>query len=74
VKKTLFLEEMRRLGPEELRARREAMERDALSLRLQLGGAALKNFRAVREMRRNMARLDTVLREKIAAADDGGKA
>jgi large subunit ribosomal protein L29 len=70
VKKTDLLEELRRLKPEELVARREAMEKEALHLRLQ-PPSQVKNFRAVREHRRNIARLNTILNEKarLAAAD-----
>ncbi|MDR2611945.1 MAG: 50S ribosomal protein L29 [Deltaproteobacteria bacterium] len=71
MKKTEFLAELRRLTPQELLARRDALEKDALSLRLQTGGAVLKNVRAIRETRRNIARLNTVLREKSAAAAGG---
>jgi large subunit ribosomal protein L29 len=64
VKKTDFLEEIRRLAPSELEARRDALEKEALGMRLQIGGAVMKNVRGIRELRRNIARVNTVLKEK----------
>jgi ribosomal protein L29 len=64
VKKTDILVELRALDAKDLVARREAMEREALAQRLLLGTAMEKNFRIVRETRRNIARLNTVLKEK----------
>jgi large subunit ribosomal protein L29 len=65
VKKTDFLDDLRRLEPDELEARLDAMHKEALKRRLELGGASVKNVRLLRELRRNIARLNTVLNGKI---------
>ncbi|MDR1040252.1 MAG: 50S ribosomal protein L29 [Deltaproteobacteria bacterium] len=67
MKKTDFLEEIRRLDPSELLSRKDALEKEALGMRLQIGGASMKNVRGIRELRRNIARVNTVLKEKAAA-------
>jgi large subunit ribosomal protein L29 len=67
VKKIELLEELRRLTPDELADRKAAMEKEALTQRLQLGTAVMKNVRGLRELRRNIARLNTVIREKAGA-------
>jgi large subunit ribosomal protein L29 len=64
VKKDDFNAQIAGLPPEELLARREAMGREALAVRLALGGATVKNMRSLREIRRNLARLNTLIRQK----------
>ncbi|MDR1313359.1 MAG: 50S ribosomal protein L29 [Deltaproteobacteria bacterium] len=71
-KRNDLLDDLRRLERNDLVERRSELEREALSLRLQSGGATVKNVRAIRNVRRKIARVNTVIREK-AGQQPGGE-
>jgi len=56
--------EMRRLSPEELAQRLDDSKDDLFRLRFQLISGQLQSHRRVREVRREIARIKTVIRER----------
>jgi len=60
--------ELREKTPDELREQLTALKKEAFNLRFQRATGALENTARVREVRRDTARVMTVLNEKAAAA------
>ena len=68
--------EMRQLSPEELAQRLGDSKDDLFRLRFQLISGQLQNYRRVREAKREIARIKTIIRERelhINQAPAGGK-
>ena len=57
-------EEMRALGPEEIRGRLDEAREKYFRLRFQVASGQLKNTATLRQARREIARWATVLRER----------
>ena len=66
--------ELRELTLEELRAREEDLAEELARLRIQLAAKRLDNALQVRVTRRELARVKTVMNEKIGAGETGVKA
>ncbi len=60
--------ELREKSPEELRAALADLKKEAFNLRFQQATGALENTAQMRKVRRDAARVKTVLNEKAAAA------
>ena len=58
------VEEIRGLSSEELVKQQEAARKELFELRFRLATRQLVNHRQIREVRKTIARLSTVLREK----------
>jgi large subunit ribosomal protein L29 len=58
------VEEIRGLSPEDLVKQRDAARKELFELRFKLATRQLVNHRQIREVKKNIARLNTVLREK----------
>ena len=58
------VEEIRGLGPEDLIKQREAARKELFELRFKLATRQLVNHRQIREVKKTIARLNTILREK----------
>jgi large subunit ribosomal protein L29 len=58
------VEEIRGLSPEDLIKQREAARKELFELRFKLATRQLVNHRQIREVKKNIAKLNTVLREK----------
>jgi large subunit ribosomal protein L29 len=58
------VEEIRGLGPEDLIKQREAARKELFELRFKLATRQLVNHRQIRVVKKTIARLNTVLREK----------
>ena len=58
------IEEIRGLGAEELAKQEEAARKELFELRFKLATRQLVNHRQIREVKKTIARLSTVLREK----------
>ena len=58
------IEEIRGLGAEELTKQQEAARKELFELRFKLATRQLVNHRQIREVKKTIARLSTVLREK----------
>jgi large subunit ribosomal protein L29 len=58
------VEEIRGLSPEDLMKQRDAARKELFELRFKLATRQLVNHRQIREVKKNIARLNTVLREK----------
>ena len=56
--------EMRQLSPEELAQRLNDSKDDLFRLRFQLISGQLENYRRVREVKREIARIKTITRER----------
>jgi len=56
--------EIRRLSPEELAQRLNDSADDLFRLKFQLISGQLQNYRRIREVRREISRIKTILREK----------
>ena len=56
--------EFRNLTDEELVARREALKREAFNLRLQQTSRQLEKPSRIKELRRGLAKLETVMNER----------
>jgi len=69
MKKKDFLQELRSLNIEELKRRRGEMKFQMLNLRMKLKEGLAKNPLMLRTMRRNIAIINTVLREKGCKID-----
>ncbi|MEM7601126.1 MAG: 50S ribosomal protein L29 [Verrucomicrobiota bacterium] len=59
--------EMREQSVDELAAKRREMKEEALNLRVQKESGQLENPARIRELRREVARIETILTEKRAA-------
>ncbi|MFQ5848130.1 MAG: 50S ribosomal protein L29 [Candidatus Methylomirabilales bacterium] len=67
--------ELRELTAEELRQKRGDLSEDLFRLRMRKAGAQLENPMRLRQLRRDIARIETLLRERETAQDRGpGKA
>jgi large subunit ribosomal protein L29 len=56
--------DLRELTPEELQAKLKELEEELFNLRFQLASQQLENTARLKESRRDIARIQTVLREK----------
>jgi len=61
-------QELRELSVDELATRRRELKEEALNLRVQKESGQLENPARLREVRREVARIETVLTEKRKAA------
>ena len=59
-------QKIRELGPDELRGKEKELQEQLFRLRLQKSVGQLENALKLREVRRDIARVKTVLREKQA--------
>lgn len=66
-------QELRDKTPDELRTQLEALKKEAFNLRFQKATAQLENTARIRTVRRDIARVMTVLNEKAAAAAATGE-
>jgi large subunit ribosomal protein L29 len=57
-------EELRRLGVPELTKQLEEAHQELFNLRFRLATMQLKNHREVRHVKKNIARINTILKEK----------
>ena len=60
--------EIRELGPAELRAREQDLDDQLFRLRIQKTMGQLEAPRKLRDLRRDLARIKTILREKTGRA------
>ena len=60
--------ELREKTPEELREQLVALKKEAFNLRFQQATGALENTARMRQVRRDVARVKTILNEKAAGA------
>ncbi|HDR27586.1 50S ribosomal protein L29 [Rhodovulum sp.] len=60
--------ELRDKTPDQLRDQLVALKKEAFNLRFQQATGAMENTARVRQIRRNVARIKTVLNEKARAA------
>ncbi|NNU79786.1 50S ribosomal protein L29 [Halovulum dunhuangense] len=60
--------ELRGQTPDELRKQLESLKKEAFNLRFQAATGQLENTARMRVVRRNVARVKTILNEKAAAA------
>ncbi|AKG53172.1 50S ribosomal protein L29 [Dehalogenimonas sp. WBC-2] len=58
------VEEIRNLSIEEIKKQLDAAHREAMELRFKLATKQLQNHRELPQVRRNIARFETVLRER----------
>ena len=58
------LKEIRDLGPDDLKKQLEETHQELFNLRFRLATKQLVNHREVRRVKRNIARLETLIREK----------
>jgi large subunit ribosomal protein L29 len=65
------VEEIRMLSNEELAKQLEDAYRELFNLRLRLNTHQLDNHRAVPEVRKKVARLKTIMRERELSGDNG---
>jgi large subunit ribosomal protein L29 len=63
----LKIAEMRALNPEELAKQLESARKELLDLRLKLTTKQLVNHRQIRWVKKEIARLETIIREKELA-------
>jgi len=70
----LELDELREMSPEDLRVKERESREEVFRLKLKLRTNQLDNPAGYRRARRELARIKTVLRQKILAAPDGGAA
>lgn len=61
--------EVRDLTPDQLDAKLVELKREAFNLRFQAASGQLENTVRVREIRRDIARIKTILKEKKATAE-----
>lgn len=66
-------QELRDKTPDELRTQLEALKKEAFNLRFQKATAQLENTARIRTVRRDIARVMTVLNETAAAAAATGE-
>jgi len=58
------IDEIRALGSEELRKQLGESQRELLNLRFRMAAKQLVNFREIRKVRKDIARIKTILRER----------
>lgn len=61
--------EVRDLTPDQLNDKIVELKKEAFNLRFQRASGQLENTARVREIRRDVARISTILKEKKAAAE-----
>ena len=61
--------EVRDLTPDQLNDKIVELKKEAFNLRFQRASGQLENTSRVREIRRDVARISTILKEKKAAAE-----
>jgi len=61
-------DELRDKAPDQLREQLEALKKEAFNLRFQAATGQLENTARMRAVRRDVARVKTILNEKAAAA------
>ena len=66
-------EDIRSKSEDELKSQLGDLKKEAFNLRFQRAGGQLENTARVREVRRDIARVKTVLGEKSAAGAEKGK-
>jgi large subunit ribosomal protein L29 len=66
MKSTTMLQEIRSSSEEELKGRLDRLENDIFKLRLKRATNQLEDVMQIRRLRREIARVNTVLREKRA--------
>jgi len=69
----LKVEEMRSLGPEELAKQLEAARRELFDLRFRAATKQLVNHREIPRVKRDIARMQTVLRERELLQSDSAE-
>ena len=69
MKSKQFLEELRNKSVEELNADLDAAKKELFNLRFQNATNQLDNTSRIKEVRKNIARIQTVITEKANAAD-----
>ncbi|MEO0416826.1 MAG: 50S ribosomal protein L29 [Verrucomicrobiota bacterium] len=62
------IKELRDLSADELTVRRRALKEEALNLRVQRESGQIENTARIRVVRRDIARIETLLSEKRSAA------
>lgn len=67
------VEKLRQMSPPELEVREKEIREQLFRLRFQLAGGQMESVKKLRELRREMARLLTVRREKEGTASHGGR-
>ena len=67
------IKEIRELTPEELRVRKRELKEEIFHLRVQQQSGQLEKPSQLRTLRREIARLETVLTQKQTAAVSGAK-
>ena len=65
--------ELRELGIDELATRRRDLKEETLHLRVQQESGQLENTARLREIRRGVARIETVMSERRNTADETAK-
>ncbi len=66
--------DLRAKTPDELRTELLALKKEQFNLRFQMAAGEVGNSARVRQVRRNVARVKTVLTEKARRAAEGGEA
>ncbi len=62
------IKDVREMSPAELLKRRRELHEESFQLRLQQKSGQLENSARLREIRRDVARIETILKEKRVAA------
>jgi len=70
----LELDELREMSPEDLRVKERESREEVFRLKLKLRTNQLDNPAGYRRARKELARIKTVLRQKLLAASAGGAA
>ncbi|HEY2341716.1 MAG TPA: 50S ribosomal protein L29 [Chthoniobacteraceae bacterium] len=65
--------EIRELTPDELQARKRELRNELFHLRIQQGSGAIEKPSLIRELRREVARVETVLNQKARTAAAAAK-
>ena len=65
------IEEIRALGSDELAKKLAASEQELFNLRIRLSTKQLVNHREIPRVKKDIARMETVLKERLLAADQG---
>ena len=66
-------DELRQLGPDELRVKEKEMREQLFRLRFKLAAGQMESVKKVRELRKDVARLLTVRQQAAAKGTHGGK-
>jgi large subunit ribosomal protein L29 len=64
-------EELRQLSPDELRVKEREMREQLFRLRFQLAAGQMESIRRIREIRKDLARLLTVRRQRASGGRNG---